>query len=393
MLPPVALELSAPPEFREAVLADLRRAALEIRRFSEVLAAAEQTVRVTVQPEESRWGSGFLITVEHLEQKYTSWTPADSVRHAVLQEFYFLADPDVYSEVARGSDYEPRHPKLNDFREGLAELAHVELPAQAEFTLREFPAELRACEELLLRGDVEAARRGLLSAEAEPDLLSLRLQGLLAARRLGDDLPRLVQLLGRCRSMSRYEPFLGTGLRVGEAERVLRTALEVYGLAPVEDVRTTVQDAFGPAWLQMMEQPPAGDFPWARWGTLVRAQQADGIDILRRALEVEPDFLEARWLRAMLLAGLDQRAEALAELDRVLELDATYGPALTVAASLLADDPASWARALDLAERALELNPWDAGALALHETVSRLMREMGPPPVEDSDRAGPRPYP
>ncbi|MGH7969475.1 MAG: tetratricopeptide repeat protein, partial [Limisphaerales bacterium] len=94
------------------------------------------------------------------------------------------------------------------------------------------------------------------------------------------------------------------------------------------------------AWL---EEAALKDSPFATLDAYIENEQLFGLafenlskrrcgeaaELFSRALKQNPNHVQSHGNLALCLAGLGRKAEALASLDRALELDPTYGPALT----------------------------------------------------------------
>ncbi|HMA22814.1 MAG TPA: tetratricopeptide repeat protein, partial [Gemmatimonadaceae bacterium] len=104
--------------------------------------------------------------------------------------------------------------------------------------------------------------------------------------------------------------------------------------------------------------------------------QAGGDSLLRAALNVNPDYVEARTLHAEMLLSLEDYAAAQQDVDRALKINPTSAHTLAVAAAIkyLTHDQAGFTA---LRDRALALNPNDAefyGTLADLAAEVRLYR-------------------
>ena len=101
--------------------------------------------------------------------------------------------------------------------------------------------------------------------------------------------------------------------------------------------------------------------PRALLGAAMRLQadgQPGGDSLLRAALNVNPEYTEARTLHAEMLVDLEDYAAAQLDIDRALKTNPTFGRALAVAAAIkyLTHDQAGFDAAK---QRALALNPAD----------------------------------
>jgi tetratricopeptide (TPR) repeat protein len=119
--------------------------------------------------------------------------------------------------------------------------------------------------------------------------------------------------------------------------------------------------------------------PRALLGAARRLQndgQAGGDSLLRAALAVNPDYVEARTLHAEMLLSLEDYTTAQQDVDRALRINPTSGHTLAVAAAIkyLTHDDAGFTV---LRDRALAINPSDAefyGTLAELTAQVRLYR-------------------
>jgi len=100
--------------------------------------------------------------------------------------------------------------------------------------------------------------------------------------------------------------------------------------------------------------------------------QAGGDSLLRAALEINPDYVDARVVHAQMLLSLEDYAGAQQDIDRALKVDPTSERALAVAAAIkyLTHDQAGFSA---LRDRALAINPRDA---ELYGTLAELAAQV-----------------
>ena len=104
------------------------------------------------------------------------------------------------------------------------------------------------------------------------------------------------------------------------------------------------------------------------------ARDAEGEALLRRWVDADPDNPDTHYYLGSFLfrsAGLE-RAEP--SLRRVIELDATHAPALNFLGYSLADEDVHLEEALDMVQRALEIDPWNGAYL---DSLGWLFFRMG----------------
>ncbi|HTE45732.1 MAG TPA: tetratricopeptide repeat protein [Gemmatimonadaceae bacterium] len=118
-----------------------------------------------------------------------------------------------------------------------------------------------------------------------------------------------------------------------------------------------------------------GNDPRALLGAARRLEadgQAGGDSLLRAALNINPEYVEARTLHAEMLLGLEDYAGAQQDIDRALKVNPTADHTLAVAAAIkyLSHDQAGFEAAR---QRALALNPIDAD---LYSTLGELAAQV-----------------
>ena len=116
--------------------------------------------------------------------------------------------------------------------------------------------------------------------------------------------------------------------------------------------------------------------PRALLGAARRLQddgQAGGDSLLRAALAINPDYVEARTLHAEMLLGLEDYAGAQSDIDRALKVNPTAEHTLAVAAAIkyLSHDSTGY---LALRQRAMTLDPHDAEFYATMAELSANLR-------------------
>ncbi len=142
--------------------------------------------------------------------------------------------------------------------------------------------------------------------------------------------------------------------------------LEKYNFA---DAQKTFEDV-----LQTNPKDPRALLGAAR--RLENDGQAGGDSLLRAALEVNPDYVEARVLHGQMLLSLEDYAGAQQDIDRALKVNPTSERALAVAAAIkyLTHDQAGFTT---LRDRALAVNPRDAELYATLAELSAQVRLYG----------------
>jgi tetratricopeptide (TPR) repeat protein len=115
--------------------------------------------------------------------------------------------------------------------------------------------------------------------------------------------------------------------------------------------------------------------PRALLGAAMRLQadgQAGGDSLLRAALNINPDYVEAHTLHAQALLDLENYADAQQDIDRALKVNPTAERALAVGAAIkyLTHDQAGYEA---MRQRALALNPNDAD---LYATLGELAAQV-----------------
>ncbi|HEX3868262.1 MAG TPA: tetratricopeptide repeat protein, partial [Gemmatimonadaceae bacterium] len=132
-----------------------------------------------------------------------------------------------------------------------------------------------------------------------------------------------------------------------------------------EDAQKTLEDA-----LQANPDDPRALLDAAR--RLRDDGHAGGDSLLRAALTINPDYVEARTLHAEVLLDLEDYTGAQADIDRALKVNPTAAHALAVAAAIkyLQHDQAGFDA---IRERALALDPHDAG---FYGTVAELASQV-----------------
>ncbi len=105
--------------------------------------------------------------------------------------------------------------------------------------------------------------------------------------------------------------------------------------------------------------------------------QAGGDSLLRAALEINPDYVDARVLHAQMLLSLEDYTSAQQDIDRALKVNPTAERALAVAAAIkyLTHDQAGFTA---LRDRALAINPRDAELYATLAELAAQVRLYGP---------------
>jgi tetratricopeptide (TPR) repeat protein len=154
------------------------------------------------------------------------------------------------------------------------------------------------------------------------------------------------------------------------ADAKVRLAQLFLGKYNFDDAQKTLNDV-------LQENP---NDPRALLGTARRLENdghVGGDSALRAALNVNPDYVEARTLHAEMLLSLEDYAGAQADLDRALKVNPTAERTLAVAAAIkfLRHDQAGYEA---LRQRALATNPGDADLYITLAELAANVRLYGP---------------
>lgn len=260
------------------------------------------------------------------------WAPLFGLRRH-RDKFILAPTPEYYDLVADPRERKNRYATLSHGEESaMFELAE----ALSERIQGDASAEALAAAAAAVKPDAEALRRlqslGYVSGSDEPDGSNLRDP---------KDMMPALELFLEARSLRQQ----------GQYPQALAKAHEALRLSPTD--RTILREV--------------GTI-FAKQGQVKEAEQA-----FAQYLEIKPDA-DVCWYLAQIMMQTGRSQEALAVLQRALELEPDHGGAL-VARGDLAASKQEYAEALRLYERAAEVDPYRAEAMA-RGRIARLQPQL-----------------